>query len=150
MICRQDVTFQVLAAEQADGLPVVDRVTMVEVIEHLEAPWSALRLAAKLLAPGGRIVISTPNLATLRHRLELAVRGRLTSFRPANQPHISPALPHVTTRILSEENLKAEAPRFAGADVISLTKGRVWPEWVRARYPILTSVSIIVAAQREH
>jgi 2-polyprenyl-3-methyl-5-hydroxy-6-metoxy-1,4-benzoquinol methylase len=146
---RQDVRFQVVAAEQANGLPVADRVTMVEVIEHLEAPWSTLRAAAKLLAPGGRLVVTTPNLATLRHRLELAVRGRLTSFRPDNQPHISPALPHVTTRILSEEELAIEPPRFAGADVISLTKGRVWPEWVRARYPLLTSVSIILAAQRE-
>jgi 2-polyprenyl-3-methyl-5-hydroxy-6-metoxy-1,4-benzoquinol methylase len=143
------VRFQVVAAEQANGLPVADRVTMVEVIEHLEAPWSTLRAAAKLLAPGGRLVVTTPNLATLRHRLELAVRGRLTSFRPDNQPHISPALPHVTTRILSEEELAIEPPRFAGADVISLTKGRVWPEWARARYPLLTSVSIILAAQRE-
>ena len=38
--------------------------------------------AAQLVAPGGRIVVSTPNLATLRNRLELGLRGRLTSFRP--------------------------------------------------------------------
>jgi SAM-dependent methyltransferase len=145
---RKDVGFHALAAEEAGDLPSVDRVMMVEVIEHLEAPWSSLRAAAKLLAPGGRIVISTPNLATLRHRLELGVRGRLTSFRPDNQPHVSPALPHVTARILGEEQLTVEPPRFAGADVISLSKGRVWPEWVRARYPTLTSVSIILAGQR--
>jgi 2-polyprenyl-3-methyl-5-hydroxy-6-metoxy-1,4-benzoquinol methylase len=147
---RQDVTFHEVAAERAQGLPIVDRVTMVEVIEHLEAPWSTLRVAAKLVAPGGRIVITTPNLATLRHRLELGLRGRLTSFRPDNQPHISPALPHVTSRILAEENLTIEAPRFAAADVISLSKGRLWPERIRTRYPTLTSVSIILSAQRAH
>jgi SAM-dependent methyltransferase len=147
---RQDVTFHEVAAERAQGLPIVDRVTMVEVIEHLEAPWSTLRVAAKLVAPGGRIVITTPNLATLRHRLELGLRGRLTSFRPDNQPHISPALPHVTSRILADENLTIEAPRFAAADVISLSKGRLWPERIRTRYPTLTSVSIILSAQRAH
>lgn len=145
---RSDVNFQALPAEQADDLPLADRVMLVEVIEHLEAPWSALRAAARLVAPGGWLVVSTPNVATLRNRLELGLRGHLTSFRPDYEPHISPALPHVTSRVLAEEQLAVDAPRFAGADVISLSKGRVWPERVRARYPILTSVSIVIAATR--
>jgi SAM-dependent methyltransferase len=145
---RDDVTFQTIAAEDADELPSADRVMLVEVIEHLEAPWSALRKAARLVAPGGWLVISTPNLATLRNRLELGLRGGLTSFRPDNQPHISPALPHVTTRVLEEESLTVQAPRFAAADVISLSKGRIWPERVRRRYPALTSVSVVIAASR--
>jgi 2-polyprenyl-3-methyl-5-hydroxy-6-metoxy-1,4-benzoquinol methylase len=145
---RADVDFHTVAAEDADGLPVADRVLLIEVIEHLEAPWSALRKAARLVAPGGRLVVSTPNLATLRTRLELALRGNLTSFRPDYDPHISPALPHVTERILREEGLAPEPPRFAGADVISLSKGRVWPERIRLRYPTLTSVSLMIAATR--
>jgi SAM-dependent methyltransferase len=145
---RGDVTFSTVPAEQAGGLAAADRVLLVEVIEHLEAPWSALRQAARLVAPGGRIVVSTPNLATLRHRLELGARGQLTLFRPDNQPHLSPALPHVTTRILAEEGLSVDPPSFAGADVISLTKGRVWPEGIRRRYPALTSMSVIISASR--
>jgi SAM-dependent methyltransferase len=146
---REDVVFDTVAAEQTEGLPKVDRVTLVEVIEHLEGPWSALRAAARLVAPGGRIVVSTPNIATLRHRLELGVRGNLTSFRPGYEPHISPALPHVVSRILSEEGLGVEAPAYAGADVISLTRGRLWPEAIRSRYPALTSISVLIAAQRD-
>jgi 2-polyprenyl-3-methyl-5-hydroxy-6-metoxy-1,4-benzoquinol methylase len=145
---RGDVTFSAIPAEQGAELPPADRVMLVEVIEHLEAPWSALRQAARLVAPGGRIVVSTPNLATLRHRLELGVRGQLTLFRPENQPHLSPALPHVMARILSEEGLTVDPPGFAGADVISLTKGRVWPEALRRRRPALTSVSVIMSARR--
>jgi 2-polyprenyl-3-methyl-5-hydroxy-6-metoxy-1,4-benzoquinol methylase len=144
---REDVDFRTVAVEQVDDLPVADRVLLVEVIEHLEAPWSALRTAARLVAPGGRLVISTPNVVTLRHRLELALRGQLTMFRTDNRPHLSPALPHVTGRILAEEGLAAEAPRFAGADVISLTNGHTWPESIRSRYPALTSISVIIAAQ---
>jgi SAM-dependent methyltransferase len=145
---RADVHFEELPAEQAGSLDPADRVLMVEVIEHLEAPWQALRTAAGRVAPGGWLVVSTPNLATLRSRLELAVRGNLTSFRPGYAPHVSPALPHVTERILGEEGLAVQAPQFAGADVISLSGGRVWPEAIRARYPTLTSVSVVIAAQR--
>jgi 2-polyprenyl-3-methyl-5-hydroxy-6-metoxy-1,4-benzoquinol methylase len=145
---RADVHFEQLPAEDAGRLAQADRVLMIEVIEHLEAPWRALRSAAGRVAPGGRLVVSTPNLATLRSRLELALRGNLTSFRPGYEPHVSPALPHVTSRILREEGLSVQAPRFAGADVISLSGGRVWPEAIRARYPRLTSVSVVIAAQR--
>ena len=145
---REEVEFRQVGAEQAEDLPVFDRVMMIEVIEHLEAPWTTLRAAARLVAPGGRIVVSTPNLARLRNRLELAVRGQFTSFRPDNEAHISPAPPHVTSRILAEEGLLAEEPRFAGRDVISLTGGRTWPQALRERVPVLTSVSVIIAAQR--
>jgi SAM-dependent methyltransferase len=145
---RDDVDFRAVAAEQADDLPVADRVLMVEVIEHLEAPWSVLRGAAQLVAPGGRLVVSTPNVATLRHRVELGLRGHLTSFRPGYDPHLSPALPHVTERILGEEGLIIEPVGFAGADVISLTKGRTWPAGVRRRFPELTSVSALTSARR--
>lgn len=144
----EDVQFHKIAAEEAGGLPQADRVLLVEVIEHLEAPWSALRRAARLLAPGGRIVVTTPNLSTLRNRLELAARGTLTSFRPGYDPHISPALPHVIERILGEEGLTLDPLGFAAADIISLSKGRVWPEAIRRRYPRLTSVSIVLAAER--
>jgi SAM-dependent methyltransferase len=145
---RASVDFRALPAERVAELPVADRVMLVEVIEHLEAPWTALRAAAGRVAPGGWLVVSTPNLATLRNRLELGVRGNLTSFRPDYEPHISPALPHVTRRILGEEGLSVQSPAFAGADVISLGKGRVWPEAVRRRRPRLTSVSIVLAARR--
>jgi SAM-dependent methyltransferase len=146
---HEDVSFTTIAAEDAAAhLQAADRVTMVEVIEHLEAPWTVLRQAARLVAPGGRLVVSTPNLATLRNRLELGLRGHLTSFRPDYSPHVSPALPHVTVRILQEEGLAPEPPAFAGADVVSFSKGRLWPEAIRRRYPALTSVSVIVAAQR--
>jgi 2-polyprenyl-3-methyl-5-hydroxy-6-metoxy-1,4-benzoquinol methylase len=145
---REDVSFHTVAAEDATDLAQADRVLLVEVIEHLEAPWSALRMAARLVAPGGRIVVSTPNIATLRNRLELGVRGGLTSFRSDYEPHISPALPHVTARILGEEGLEVEEPAYAGSDIISLSKGRVWPEAWRAHYPALTSVSVVIAAAR--
>jgi SAM-dependent methyltransferase len=117
---RADVSFQAASLEDAE-LAQADRVMLVEVLEHLP---------------------------TLRSRLELALRGNLTSFRPDYAPHLSPALPHVTARVLATEGLAVEAPRYAGADVISLTGGRTWPQALRARWPRLMSVSVILAARR--
>src|SRR5277367_487741 len=102
---RADVEFEAVAIEEAAGLAQADRVMLVEVIEHLPSPWTALRKAAELVAPGGRIVVTTPNIATLRTRLELALRGNLTSFRPGYTPHMSPALPHVTAHVLEGSGL---------------------------------------------
>ncbi|HTQ67781.1 MAG TPA: methyltransferase domain-containing protein [Solirubrobacteraceae bacterium] len=145
---RGDVAFEVRPAEELAGGPAADRVLLIEVIEHLEAPWSALRAAARVLAPDGWLVLTTPNLSTLRHRLELATKGTLTSFRPGYDPHLSPALPHVSARVLGEEGLEVQPPAYAGADVISFSKGRAWPQALRRRYPRLGSVSVILAAHR--
>jgi SAM-dependent methyltransferase len=45
-----------------------DAVTMWHVLEHVPDPAAAVARAADLLRPGGRIVISVPNLASLQAR----------------------------------------------------------------------------------
>lgn len=125
-----------------------DRVLLVETIEHLTAPWDVLAAAASLVAPGGRIVVTTPHVANLRHRLELAARGRLTSFRPDNAPHLQPALPHVTAGVLERAGLVDVQQSFAGPDIIPLTGGHFWPAAVVRRWPSLCSVSVVHTARR--
>jgi 2-polyprenyl-3-methyl-5-hydroxy-6-metoxy-1,4-benzoquinol methylase len=141
---RQDVQLLTGPAEEmlAEVGPV-DRVLMVEVIANLEAPWTVLRAAARLVAPGGRIVVSTPNTQSLRSRLELLTKGQLTGFRPENKPHFTPALPHVIERVLREEGLSTHR-LYRGRDVIPFTGGRPWSDGVHRRAFELTSVSVIV------
>ncbi|HEU5162185.1 MAG TPA: class I SAM-dependent methyltransferase [Thermoanaerobaculia bacterium] len=58
--------------EQIENLPgPLDAVLLADVLEHLRAPEELLSLAAKRLAPGGRIFISIPNVANLAIRLQL-------------------------------------------------------------------------------
>ena len=38
-----------------------DIITMIDFIEHVRAPMSVLAKASRLLRPGGRLVILTPN-----------------------------------------------------------------------------------------
>jgi SAM-dependent methyltransferase len=52
----------------------------IEIIEHLENPASFLRHCADLLAPGGRLVVSTPNVESAAARLQWLVRGRPELF----------------------------------------------------------------------
>ncbi len=125
----------------------VDRLLMVEVIEHLEAPWRTLRSAAAKVAPGGRLVLTTPNLRTLRHRLELGVRGELTCFRADNPAHLTPVLEHVPTRILTEEGFRCET-FYAGADYVPHTGVKLWPSWALRLFPRLTNMSMIIVAVR--
>jgi SAM-dependent methyltransferase len=143
---REEVTIVVDRAERVE-LPASDRVMMVEVIEHLDAPWSVLRAAAAAVAPGGAIVVTTPSVTNLRHRVEIALRGRLTSFRPDNEPHLGPALPHVTQRVMAEAGLRTSVS-YCGRDVVPRSGGRAWPRWAHAAAPQLTSVSVAVVGRR--
>lgn len=135
------------AEEGLDAVSPADRVLMVEVLEHFEAPWTVLRKAARLVAPGGLLVLSTPNIATLRHRIELATRGGLTSFRPDHPPHLTPALPHVIERILIDEGLRV-VTTYAGHDIVPLSGGRPWPAWLHARLGRLSRTSLLVTGSR--
>ena len=135
------------AIEVLASLPIVNRLLMVETIEHLDAPWTALRLAARKIAPGGLLVVTTPNIRSLRHRLELPARGTLTSFRPGDDAHLTPVLFHVVARVLGEEGLTAVA-FYARRDVIPLTRGRSWASSLAQRFPVLLDASLGIAARR--
>ncbi|HWI21240.1 MAG TPA: class I SAM-dependent methyltransferase [Baekduia sp.] len=134
------------AEETARTIEPVDRVLLVETMEHLEAPWAVLRAAASAVRPGGVLVLSTPNIATLRHRLELLTTGRLTSFRPDNAPHLQPVLPHVAARVLADEGLEPGPLRYAHPDMLPKAPGRLWPAWAARRWPRLACISVIVTA----
>ena len=76
-----------------------DVVLMLEIIEHLLDPVDVLRKVATLVAPNGFMIITSPNAAYLKCRLDL-LRGLVPSFgedrslarepRPYNLLHKTP------------------------------------------------------------
>ena len=67
------------AAESLPNLGEVDLIFLGQVIEHLVYPQEFLARAIQLLRLGGRILISTPNLATWHNRLLM-----LFGYSPSN------------------------------------------------------------------
>jgi 2-polyprenyl-3-methyl-5-hydroxy-6-metoxy-1,4-benzoquinol methylase len=145
---HDDVEFTSGPAESATvGLEPVDRVLMVEVLEHLESPWTVLRRAARLVTPGGMVILSTPNLESLRNRLGMLLQAQLSSFRADNPAHLTPVLLHNVRRILGDEGLDV-AHSYAARDIIPLTGGMLYPRLVHRRARKLTSISLVVVGAR--
>ncbi len=52
-----------------------DYVVSVEAIEHLENPWHVVREANRVLKPGGKLIMTTPNVLTIKSRLSYLLYG---------------------------------------------------------------------------
>lgn len=50
-------------------LPKFDVIVLWQVIEHLPDPWAVLKAAALHLAPGGVLIVDTPNPAAFQYRV---------------------------------------------------------------------------------
>jgi 2-polyprenyl-3-methyl-5-hydroxy-6-metoxy-1,4-benzoquinol methylase len=59
-------------AEELDSPSTFDAVTMLDIIEHVTEPLKLLATARRLMKPGGRLVVYTPN-----HRGAIVVLARL-------------------------------------------------------------------------
>jgi SAM-dependent methyltransferase/uncharacterized protein YndB with AHSA1/START domain len=55
-------------------------------IEHLESPLRALRELSRVLAPGGHLILTTPNYTSLERRLRFLVSGSLAKPLPRARP----------------------------------------------------------------
>ena len=71
---------RVLKADAAKGLPFraghFDLVVSLDVIEHVFDPAEFLRELRRVLRPGGKLVVSTPNVRYLKQLWRIAVQGR--------------------------------------------------------------------------
>ena len=87
-------------ADEPEGGPPPGRygiLVMAEVIEHLHlAPVPVLSLAATWLAPGGRLIVQTPNATALHQRVKLAI-GR-SPYEPIRVTKDNPGHFHEYTR----------------------------------------------------
>lgn len=89
------------AADLDDGVPAgfgsYDAIVSCEGIEHVGNPLGLLRSAAAHLNPGGRILLTTPNIWYPESKLKFLARGFFPGFpslagaiRPGAHMHITP------------------------------------------------------------
>ena len=97
-----------------------DGVLALEIIEHLEAPRAFLRELARVVRPGGTVVVSTPNITSLRSKLRFLWNSEFTLFfnaeRRTRDPfcaeasgHISPILPWLLEIFMRDAGLQPHA-----------------------------------------
>jgi SAM-dependent methyltransferase len=71
----------------------VDAVTLIEVLEHLENPRHVLREVARMLRPGGTLMLTTPNASGVYSRVRFFFTGELAMFTDVDYEasgHITP------------------------------------------------------------
>jgi len=90
------------AAQWPDGF---DAVMALEIVEHLENPRQVLRQIRELLPRGGRLVLSTPNIANPVSQALFLRRGQFQWFNDNDyreQGHITPLSPWMLEKALHE------------------------------------------------
>lgn len=72
-VLRGDVSAMDLEADIAPGS--LDLILCLDVLEHLVDPWEAVRRLSPLLKPGGRLIVSVPNIRNWKFIWRLLTRG---------------------------------------------------------------------------
>ena len=83
-------------------------VLLSEVIEHLESPQISINEAARVLCPGGRLLVTTPNYRSLWPLMERAVDMLNMAPKMAGEQHISRFHPASLKRLLTQAGLGIE------------------------------------------
>ena len=77
-----------------------DCILLSEVIEHLEVPQISIREATRVLRPGGRLLVTTPNYRSLWPVMERAVDMMNMAPKMAGEQHISRFHPNSLKRLI--------------------------------------------------
>jgi 2-polyprenyl-3-methyl-5-hydroxy-6-metoxy-1,4-benzoquinol methylase len=112
-----------------------DAIMSTEVIEHLENPRAVFREWSRLLRPGGRLLLTTPNQESIRSLASLILRGHHVAFLDESYPaHLTALVRRDLERLCMEAGF--EPPLFSYTDSGAVPK---WTSvtWQRLSFGLL-------------
>ncbi len=99
-----------------------DLIVAIEIIEHLENPRATAREWRRLVRPGGALVMSTPNVESLRSMLSLFARGHHSAFTGKSYPaHITPLTRVDIERVLTEAGFSTPQVSWSGFGLVPMS-----------------------------
>jgi 2-polyprenyl-3-methyl-5-hydroxy-6-metoxy-1,4-benzoquinol methylase len=116
-----------------------DVILFGDVLEHTREPEAILTAAKKLLKPGGRIVVSIPNIANLRVRIGLL----FGHFAYADSGILDRTHLRFFTRTSGRQMIERCGYRVTETDVA----GYSLPHWLIKRFSGLLAVQLVYAAE---
>ena len=97
-------SFELRNLEALEGMEGrFDFIFAIGLLEYLPNPRAFIQSLPELLTPGGKVVITAPNPASLRSTAAVLWRGEFSAFREASNPaSITPILPVDACRMFRE------------------------------------------------
>ena len=89
----------------------------VELVEHLEETERLFSEVARILKPGGELIITTPNILSFKSRLSFLFTGYTYSFPPLDPDVRDPVRQHITPLTLDGYRWRLKQ---AGFDIIEV------------------------------
>jgi 2-polyprenyl-3-methyl-5-hydroxy-6-metoxy-1,4-benzoquinol methylase len=130
------------------GAGTGDLVAAIETIEHLENPWAFVRQLAALAAPGGWVVLTTPNQLSVLSLLTLVLKRRFSAFQDAHYPaHRTALLESDLCRIAEASGLNVIEIGYSVQGRVPLT-GAYYPAALSRRWPRTFSDNLMMVARK--
>ena len=121
-----------------------DVVACIETIEHVENPRALVRELARLVRPGGLVLLTTPNQLSLLSKLTLVVKGQFNAFTASSPGHITALVEKDLLLIARESGLIDAQIRYTDSGRMPGAR-RHWPRILRGR---AFSDNVLLAARR--
>lgn len=122
-----NVLLRDITAEPLDE--TFDVIVCGEVIEHLGAPAGLFKAAAKMLAPGGRLVLTTPNPYS-----DTNVRDAFRGIFDESVDHVTLFVPSGIAELAEREGLALDTYRGVSGGRLHKLKNRLRYAWIKRRY----------------